>query len=319
MVHEVAVLTRPGVLPMELGLVHQIFSRARHADGSPVYRVRSCALTPGPIRTDADFGIVVEGGPEVLAEAATVMLPSSHETDEEPGVLDGGLGDALAGLDTRTRIASICTAAFALAAAGLLDRRRATTHWMSAAAFRRRFPQVMLDPDVLYVDEGRVLTAAGEASGIDLCLHLVRRDAGAAVANEVARRVVLPPFREGGQAQYIPRPAGGTELPAATGRLREWMLEHIAEPMSLDGLAARLHVSVRTLTRRFRDEVGLSPLDWLVRQRVGLARELLESTDLAVEQIAARCGFGTAAGMRQHFATVVGVSPRRYRATFRGP
>ena len=316
--HEVAVIVRPGVRAMELGLVHQILGGARSADGAPLYRVRSCALHPGPVRTDTDFAVTVEHGPEILATAGTVILLGTHDDHENPHVLDNGLGAALLGLGPGTRIASVCTAAFPLAAAGLLDGRRATTHWLSADEFRRRFPQVELDADVLYVDEGRVLTAAGEAAGIDLCLHLVRRDFGAAVANEVARRTVVPPYREGGQAQYIARPVTPEDDGSGTAALREWMLAHLDRAHSLDELAGRLHTSVRTLTRRFRAETGLSPLEWLLRQRVERTRELLETTTLPVEQIAGRCAFGSATALRQHFTAQVGVAPRAYRRTFGG-
>ncbi|GAA1394945.1 hypothetical protein GCM10009613_43880 [Pseudonocardia kongjuensis] len=317
--HEVAVLVRPGVLPMELGLVHQLLGGARSAAGDPLYRVRTCAPVPGTVRTDGDFAIVVDHGPEILAGAGTVVVLAAHAPhDEDPDVLDGGLGAALASIGPDTRIVSICTAAFALARAGLLDGRRATTHWLSAERLRSRFPQVQVEPDVLYVDEGRILTAAGEASGIDLCLHLIRRDFGAAVANEVARRTVVPPYREGGQAQYVARPVTPERTGTGTAGLREWMLDRLDRPLSLDELAARLHVSVRTLTRRFRAETGLSPLEWLLRQRVERARELLELGDLSIERIADRCGFGTATALRRHFAAQLGVPPAAYRRTFCG-
>ncbi|WP_232021672.1 MULTISPECIES: GlxA family transcriptional regulator [Pseudonocardia] len=304
---------------MELGLVHQLLGGARSAAGDPLYRVRTCALAPGPVSTDGDFGIVVGHGPEILATAGTVVVLGSHApNDEGPEVLDGGLGAALASIGPDTRIVSICTAAFALAAAGLLDGRRATTHWLSADRFRSRFPQVEVDPGVLYVDEGRILTAAGEAAGIDLCLHLIRRDFGAAVANDVARRTVVPPYREGGQAQYVARPVAPVGSGTGTAGLRAWMLERLDRPLSLDELAARLHVSVRTLTRRFREETGLSPLEWLLRQRVERARELLELGDQSIERIAVRCGFGTATALRRHFTAQLGVAPAAYRRTFCG-
>ncbi|WP_425563648.1 GlxA family transcriptional regulator [Pseudonocardia kongjuensis] len=304
---------------MELGLVHQLLGGARSAAGDPLYRVRTCAPVPGTVRTDGDFAIVVDHGPEILAGAGTVVVLAAHAPhDEDPDVLDGGLGAALASIGPDTRIVSICTAAFALARAGLLDGRRATTHWLSAERLRSRFPQVQVEPDVLYVDEGRILTAAGEASGIDLCLHLIRRDFGAAVANEVARRTVVPPYREGGQAQYVARPVTPERTGTGTAGLREWMLDRLDRPLSLDELAARLHVSVRTLTRRFRAETGLSPLEWLLRQRVERARELLELGDLSIERIADRCGFGTATALRRHFAAQLGVPPAAYRRTFCG-
>jgi len=317
--HRVAVLVRHGVMPMELGLVHQIFGAAVGDDGARLYDVLTCAVAAGPVRTDADFVVDVAHGLDVLTEADTVVVPASHELDDrEPdGRLPRELAEALGRLRPGTRIASICTGAFVLAAAGLLDGRRATTHWLSAERFRRLFPEVELDPDVLYVDEGDVLTSAGEASGIDLCLHMVRLDHGAAVANQVARRTVVPPHREGGQAQYVRRPVPAATR-SATGRARAWALERLDRPLTLRELAAQESMSVRTFTRRFRDEVGDSPLQWLSRQRLERARELLEDSDLPVEAVAARSGFGTAASLRQHLHAALGLSPRAYRATFRG-
>lgn len=315
----VAVLVRDGVMPMELGLVHQLFGSARSPSGEPLYEVVTCAVVPGVIRTDADFPIHVERGPEALDGARTVVLPASHEPDETEteGRLPSELAAALARIPDGARIASICTGAFVLAAAGLLDGRRATTHWKSCDHFRRLFPQVELEPDVLYTDDGDVLTSAGEASGIDLCLHLIRRDYGAAVANEVARTTVVPPHREGGQAQYVRRPVPEARI-STTARARAWALEHLDRPLTLRELAAQDSLSVRTFTRRFRDEVGLSPLRWLTRQRVERACQLLEETDLSIDEIAAESGFGTAASLRQHLQTELGVSPSSYRATFRG-
>ncbi len=316
--HRVAVLARDGVLPMELGLVHQIFGQARSIEGEPLYDVVTCALEPGNVRTAADFTVFVGHGLGALLEADTVVLPASHEGDETEGPLSGALLDAIAAIRPHTRIASICTGAFVLAAAGLLDNRRATTHWKSAELFRRQYPQVTLDPTVLYIDEGRVLTSAGEASGIDLCLHMVRCDHGSAIANDVARRTVVSPHRDGGQAQFIPRPVPAPQLCSTTGVARAWALEHLDGTLTLCELASKASVSVRTFTRRFRDEVGLSPADWITQQRIERARQLLEETDMTVDLVAARSGFGTAAGMRKHFASSVGVSPSAYRATFRG-
>ncbi|WP_199431936.1 GlxA family transcriptional regulator [Qaidamihabitans albus] len=317
--HRVAVLVRHGVMPMELGLAHQLFGRARSADGTPLYEVLTCALAPGEVRTDADFAIHVPHGPEALAGAGTVLIPATHEPDETEteGTLGAPLAAALARLRPGTRIASICTGAFLLAAAGLLDGRRATTHWMSADRFRTLFPLVELDPDVLYVDEGEVLTSAGEASGIDLCLHLIRRDHGAAVANEVARATVVPPHRDGGQAQFVHRPVPEPRI-SSTGAARAWALEQLHRPLSLRELAARESMSTRTFTRRFREEVGMSPGRWLTLRRIERARHLLERTDLPVDRIAADAGFGTAASLRQHLQAALGVSPSGYRATFRG-
>ncbi|MFF5992727.1 GlxA family transcriptional regulator [Prauserella flavalba] len=317
--HRVAVLVRHGVMPLELGLVHQLFGAARSARGEPLYEVVTCALEAGLVRTDADFPIHVAHGPEVLDGAGTVVLPATHEPDETE--TEGKLGDALAAALARirpgTRIASICTGAFVLAAAGLLDGRTATTHWQSAEQFRRLYPRVELNPDVLYTDSGDILTSAGEASGIDLCLHLIRRDHGAAVANDVARRTVVPPHRDGGQAQYVPRPVAEPHV-SSTGAARAWALQRLHRPLTLRELAEQESLSVRTFTRRFREEVGLSPGQWLTQQRISRARQLLEETDLPVDRVAEDSGFGTAASLRQHLHAALGVSPTAYRTTFRG-
>ncbi|WP_344594033.1 GlxA family transcriptional regulator [Actinomadura vinacea] len=314
----VAVLVRDGVLPMELGIVHQLFGEAREAPGGArLYEVVTCAPVPGRVRTDADFTVLVEHGPEVLAGAGTVIVPASHEQDERSARLPGPVAAAMAAIGPDTRVASVCTGAFVLAAAGLLEGRRATTHWRSCARFAELFPSVDLDPDVLYTDGGRVLTSAGEAAGIDLCLHMIRRDHGAAVANEVARRTVVPPHREGGQAQFVPRPVAEPGV-AWTGAARAWALEHLDRPLTLRELAGRESMSVRTFTRRFREEVGVSPGRWLVRQRVERARQLLEETDMPVDRVAVEAGFGTGASLRQHMQAALGVSPSAYRVTFRG-
>ncbi|GAA4212245.1 GlxA family transcriptional regulator [Actinocatenispora rupis] len=317
--HRVVVLARDGVLPMELGLVHQLFRRARAADGTPLYEVVTCALRPGPVATDADFPIDVRRGPDELARADTVVLPAAHGpgSTDETGRLEPGLGAALDRIRPGTRIASICTGAFVLAAAGLLDGRRATTHWQSAARFRSLFPAVDLDPDVLYEDAGDVLTSAGEAAGIDLCLHLIRTDHGAAVANEVARASVVSPHRDGGQAQYVARPVPEPAV-SSTGAARAWALDHLDRPLTLRDLAGRESMSVRTFTRRFREEVGVSPGRWLTARRIDRARHLLEETDLPVDRIAADAGFGTAASLRAHLRAELRTSPSAYRATFRG-
>lgn len=318
MTHRVAVLVRPGVLPLELGLVHQVF---RAAGGR--YDVVTCAVEPGLVPTDADFAVLVEHGPRALAEADTVVVPASHAAEDEglTAPLTGPLADALALVRPGTRIASICTGAFVLAAAGLLDGCAATTHWNSAAAFQRAFPEVRLDPGVLYTDNrtatGDVLTSAGEAAGIDLCLHLIRCDHGAAVAAEVARKIVVPPHREGGQAQFIERPVlDVTE--SSTAAVRTWVLANLDQPVDLADLARRAAMSKRTFTRRFREEVGLSPLRWLNHQRLDRARHLLETTELSVDRIAEQAGFGTGGSLRLHLQRVVGVSPSAYRATFQG-
>ncbi|MFJ7064684.1 GlxA family transcriptional regulator [Streptomyces sp. NPDC101115] len=316
--HRVAVLALPGLLPFELGIPHRIFGRAKDPEGRPLYEIVTCATAPGPVRTDADFAVHVEHGPEVLAAADTVVVPASYELGPvyEEGRLTGELAAALAYVRPGTRLVSICTGGYVLAAAGYLDGRPATTHWASADHFQRLFPKVRVDADVLFVDDGDVLTSAGVAAGIDLCLHIVRRDHGTAVANEVARRTVVPPHRDGGQAQYIARPLPDPGASTTTAA-RAWALAHLHEPIQLRDLAVREAMSVRTFTRRFREEVGVSPGQWLTRQRVERARHLLESTDLPVDQIAHDAGFGTAQSLRTHLQAAIGVTPTAYRRTFR--
>jgi transcriptional regulator GlxA family with amidase domain len=319
--HRVVVFIRHGVLPMELGLVHQLFAAARDTAGTPLYEVVTCALSPGPVRTDADFPVHVAAGPDALAEADTVMVPGTHEegTAELEGRLDTPLAEAFGRISSGTRIASICTGSFVLAAAGLLDGKPATTHWKSTESFRRLFPRVALDPDVLYTEADGVLTSAGEAAGIDLCLHMIRRDFGSAVANRAARSTVVPPHREGGQAQYIPHAVPEPDRRSSTAAARAWALQHLRQPLSLRELAEQEAMSVRTFTRRFREETGLTPVQWLTQRRLDRARQLLEETDLPVDRIAAEAGFGTGASLRQHLHAAIGVSPTAYRTTFRAP
>ncbi|MFI2348528.1 GlxA family transcriptional regulator [Streptomyces sp. NPDC019443] len=316
--HRVVVLALTGLLPFELGIPHRIFGRAKDADGHPLYEVVTCSVRPGPVRTDADFDIHVEHGPEALATADTVVVPASYELGPvyEEGRLTEELAAALAHIRPGTRMVSICTGGYVLAAAGFLDGRPATTHWSSAEHFQRLFPSVRVDADVLFIDDGDVLTSAGVAAGIDLCLHIVRRDHGTAVANEVARRTVVPPHRDGGQAQYIHRPVPEPQL-ATTTSARAWALSRLHEPIQLRDMADQESMSVRTFTRRFREEAGISPGQWLTRQRVERARHLLESTDLSVDQVARDAGFGTAQSMRQHLQAALGVPPTAYRRAFR--
>ncbi|WP_330347324.1 GlxA family transcriptional regulator [Streptomyces sp. NBC_00582] len=307
--HRVVVLALDGVYPFELGIPSRILGAA---DGR--YEVLTCTVDGRPVRTNADFTVGVEHGPEVLETADTVVVASvapERLTEELPSAVAG----ALARIRPDTRIVSICTAAFVLAAAGLLDGRRATTHWNCADRFRREYPQVELDPDVLFVDDGRVLTSAGAAAGVDICLHLVRKDHGSELANKVARRCVVPPFRDGGQAQYIEQPVPEAG-PASTAATRAWALERLDEPLTLADLATHARMSLRTFARRFHDEVGLSPGRWLIQQRVVHARHLLEASDLSVDQIAGRVGFATGASLRQHLHAAIGVSPQAYRRTF---
>ncbi|MBB2947901.1 transcriptional regulator GlxA family with amidase domain [Actinoplanes lutulentus] len=316
MAHVIGILVCDGLVPFDLGVPTQIFLTARDEDGNRLYEVIVCGA--GPVRTEAGFTVIPEFGLDSLARADTVIVPGIHSggpvTD---GTLPSPVRDVLLAASARgARIVSICTAASVLAAAGLLDGRPAATHWAWAKRIGGLYPQVDWDFDVLFVDDGNVLTSAGVGAGVDLCLHIVRTDHGADVANRVARRCVVPPWRDGGQAQFIERPvpaAGG----AGTEATRTWVLERLAEPVSLEEMAGHARMSVRTFTRRFRDETGLSPRQWLLRQRVEHARILLESTDLGVDAVARRAGLGSATALRQHLHATIGVAPSAYRRTFR--
>ncbi|MFC8799004.1 GlxA family transcriptional regulator [Promicromonospora sp. NPDC057138] len=310
-VHRVVVLAIDGAYPFDLGIPSRVFG---DVDGR--YEVLTCSVDGRPVRTNSDFSITVEHGPEALRTADTVVIPpfvTTAITREMPAALLEALGSVRPG----TRLVSICTGAFVLAAAGLLDGRPATTHWALADLFRAWYPQVALDPDVLFIDDGDVLTSAGAASGLDVCLHIIRKDHGSEVANQVARMCVAPPWRDGGQAQYIQHP-----VPEATNSgvavSREWALEHLHEPITLADLAERSRMSLRTFARRFNDEVGMSPGRWLIRQRVDRARHLLETTDQPVDEVAYQVGFAGGTSLREHLHAAIGVSPLAYRRTFRG-
>lgn len=315
--HRVAVLALDDFATLDLGIPGQVFWAAR--DPGPLYEVVTCTPGSRPVRSQAGYSVVPDHDLSVLATADTVVVTGVHSGPPlEDGTLDAEVREALWQVAGKARLISICTGAFVLAAAGLLDGRPATTHWRNAPRFRTLFPQVRLDPDVLFIDDGDVLTSAGVAAGIDLCLHVIRRDHGSEVANRTARRCVTPPFREGGQAQYIERPLPDP-VETTTAPTRAWMLEHLEEPLNLAALAAHARMSVRTFTRKFREETGLSPARWLAGQRVAHARRLLESTDLPVDAIARKAGFGSAVSLRQHLHAAVGVSPLAYRQTFRTP
>jgi transcriptional regulator GlxA family with amidase domain len=317
--HEVAVLVLPDSMAFEVGLPHKFLGGAVDASGRRLYRVRVATLDGGPVRTSAGYSVLPEHDASILATADTVVVPGVYGTSVmTDGTLPPGLATLLRQTARSARMVSICTGAFVLAAAGLLDGRPATTHWMHTDAFARLFPQVDLDPDVLFVDDGDVLTSAGNAAGIDLLLHVLRRDHGSEVANLVARRSVVAPWRDGGQSQFIERPVleAGDSGTAAT---RAWALERLSEPLSLADLAAHARMSVRTFTRRFREETGLSATRWLVQQRIALARRLLEATDTPVERVATDAGFGTTASLRAHLHAAVGVAPLTYRRTYQGP
>lgn len=317
MLHRVVVLALDQVYPFELGIPLRVFQLARTRDGEPAYEVLTCTIDGQPVRTNAEIGVTVDHAAQVLATADTIVIPPFAQPHPiyQDGTLPTQLAEALALIRPGARLVTICAAAYVLAAAGMLDGRPATTHWSFTDAFRRLFPKVKLNPEVLFVDDGDVLTSAGAAAGMDLCLHILRRDHGSQEANRVARQCVVPPWRDGGQAQYIERLVPQPSI-ATTEPTRAWALTRLDQRLSLTDLAKHASLSVRTFTRRFRDEVGVSPSQWLTQQRLDLARSLLETTDLPVDAIAHRCGFGTGTSLRQHFHTAVGVPPLTYRRTF---
>lgn len=286
------------------------------AGGEPLFEVQVCAVEPGELRSEAGFGIAVRHGLRALARADIVVVPSWRD----PRVpAPEALVRALRSAHRRgALVVGLCLGAFALADAGLLDGRRAATHWASAELFARRFPRVALEPNVLYVDEGTVVTSAGTAAGIDCCLHVVRRLCGAEAAARIARRMVVPPHRQGGQAQYIEQPVSARGEPGPLQRALDWATGHLDQPHSLDTLAARAAMSRRSFTRHFRRHTGTTVSQWLLAQRLALAQRLLETTDQPVERIAECAGFGTPLSMRQHFAAAFDTTPSAYRREFRG-
>ncbi|GAA0559422.1 AraC family transcriptional regulator [Paractinoplanes ferrugineus] len=308
--HRVVVLALDGVIPFDLATPIEVFSRVRLGDGSAPYDVRVCA--PSPSIHAGLFTIQVEHGLSRLAEADTIMVPGCTAPVVPQEVIEALRAAAARG----TRLATICAGAFVLAATGLLDGRRATTHWAGAALFAEMFPRVELDPGVLYVDDGQILTSAGAAAGLDLCLHLIRRDLGSAVAADAARLSVMPLEREGGQAQFIvpaqpPVPRGSTMEP-----LLRWLDDNAGRDLTLDEIAAHARISTRTLNRRFREHTGTTPLQWLHRARVRRAQFLLETTAQSVDRIGGTVGFGSPTAFRDRFKRIVGTSPHRYRSSF---
>lgn len=307
------------VVAFDLGMPTQIFHAAMDERERRLYQVRIC--TPGgrPVRSNAGFTVTPERGLDLLSEADIVLVAGVHYSS--PVMTDGALDEAVRealveAARGEARIMSICTGAFVLASAGLLDGLRATTHWAHADSFRRMYPHVELDPDVLFVDEGPVLTSAGVGAGVDLCLQVVRDDHGSGVANMAARRCVVPPWRPGGQSQFIVRPIPEV-ADTSIAKARSWALENLSDALDLRTLSAQARMSTRTFTRRFREETGLSPRKWITQQRVDRARHLLETTDLGIDQVARHAGFGTGAALRQQMSATLGVAPSAYRATFR--
>ncbi|MBX3607224.1 MAG: DJ-1/PfpI family protein [Piscinibacter sp.] len=308
--HRVVVLALPGSVAFDMVAPVQVLRRVPKQR----YAIEVCGVQAGPVLSAFGLQLSCERGLEALADADTVIVPGRDDATEDvaPAVLEA----LRAAHERGARIASICTGAFVLARAGLLDGLRATTHWALARTLAEQFPRVRVDADVLYVDEGRVLTSAGATAGIDLCIHLVRLDHGEHVANGVSRIIVASPHRSGGQAQFIARPLPPTRTRQLEPVLR-WATENLHRELGARELAEKAGLTTRSLARRFQDELGVSPLQWLIEQRVRKAQQLLETSDLPVERIAQDCGFGTSLTCRIHFKRTVKVSPMEYRRTFR--
>ena len=310
----VAVIVCDGVAMFELGITLEVFALKRPELGVPWYDVAVVSFDPPPLRGTGGIGITPTRSVRALATAGTIVIPSWPRLDEAP---PPAMLDAVRKAYARgARLLSICSGAFVLAAAGLLDDRPATTHWLHAPDLARRHPHIRIDPNVLYVDDGDILTSAGTAASIDLCLHLVRKDFGAEIANIVARRLVVPPHRDGGQAQYVDHPVADHPGVDWFDEALAWAEANLRDPITIEDLASRSAMSTRTFTRRFRAATGTTPHAWLTRQRVQLAQRLLETTDRSVEWIAGECGLGTAANLRLHFQRIVCTSPLKYRRTF---
>lgn len=315
MPERVVALCLDGLVAFDLTAPAQAFALAALDSGEPLYRFSTCSIGGEPVRTTSGFQVTPAAGLGALRQAETIVVPGYVNVFEPP---PQEVVAALSAAHRRgARLVSICTGAFALAHAGLLAGRRATTHWGFAEELARRFPAVRLEPGSLFVDEGEVLTSAGLSAGIDLSLHVIRSDHGVAVGERVARHMVAPPHRDGGQAQFFappeaPLPAGDRSLEPT----RRWAAERLGEPLDVPALARHAGVSPRTFARRFREETGTTPLQWLLSRRVLEARRLLEETDLPVEAVAWRSGFGTAASLREHFRRLTSTSPSAYRRSF---
>ncbi len=310
--HRVVALCLDGLVAFDLTAPAQAFALAAGPGGEPLYEFSTCSVDGAEVLTTSGFALTPQADLTALRRADTVVVPAYFRLLEPPP--EPALAALRAAAERGARMFSVCAGAFALAHAGLLDGRRAATHWAWAGELARRFPAVRVDPDALYVDEGRVLTSAGLSAGIDLSLHTIRSDFGAAVGDQVARQMVAAPHREGGQAQFVKRPP--QEDNGSLEPTRRWAAERLAEPLDVAAMARHAGVSSRTFARRFREEAGTTPLQWLLARRVLEARRLLEESDLPVEAIARRCGFGTATSLRDHFRRATATTPTAYRRAF---
>lgn len=316
MLQNVAAVLLDGVHPFELGVVCEVFGLDRSDDGLPRYDFAVVSGEGPLLGTHADFQVAASCDLDRLEDADLIAVPAGESyvvRDFPPDVLRA----LVRAVERGATVLSVCSGVFMLGAAGLLDGRRCAVHWRHTERLAARYPAARVEPDVLYVDDGGVVSSAGTAAGIDACLHLVRKEQGSAVANGIARRMVVPPHREGGQTQYVDRPLPRATSDTVTGVLA-WLERHLDREVTIEELAARAHMSPRTFARRFQQETGTTPYRWLLGQRVLLARELLEETDQTVDAVAARTGFGNAATLRHHFVRWVGTTPVAYRRAFRG-
>ena len=311
--HRVVALLYDELCTFEFGIVVELFGLPRPEFDFPWYEFSTCALERRPLKATGAVRVVADRGLGALRTADTIVLPGWRDADEVP---PAALLDAVRKAHARgTRLVALCSGAFILAAAGLLDGRRAATHWRYADRLRGRYPAIRVEPDVLYVDEGEILTSAGSAAGIDLCLHVIRTDHGAKVANQVARRLVVPPHRDGGQAQFIPEPMPAREA-GGLAALLAWAQARLDRPLSLEDLAKQGNMSVRTLARRFAQETGTTPHKWLTHQRLLAAQRRLETTNDPIDRVAEGVGFESGMTLRHHFRRTFGTSPTAYRRRF---
>ena len=311
MLKNVVLLAIPGVAPFEFGVVCEVFGIDRSDTGGPTFDFTIVTADPGPVATSLGFDMMIENGLDAAAHADLIAVPA-HKLEQ----VDERYLEVIRAAEARGAwVLSVCSGAFALAQAGILERRRATTHWMHTDRLAAMYPGTTVDPDVLFVEDRKVVTSAGTAAGIDAALHIVRKEHGAAATNVIARRMVVPPQRDGGQSQYIDSPIAECKSDSFA-IVADWMMENLAEDLTVDQLARKALMSSRTFARRFRADMGTTPAAWLNRQRIIRAQLMLEETDYSLEQIAQDTGFGTAAVMRHHFVKVLQTSPQAYRRAF---
>ena len=308
---KIVLLALPGVAPFEFGVICEVFGIDRSEMGGPSFDFTIAAAAPGPVRTSLGFDMIIEAGLETAANADLIAVPAHSFTRVDERYLE-----VIRAAEARGAwVLGVCSGAFTLAQSGILDGRRATTHWMHADRLATEYPRIMVDPDVLYVEDRGVVTSAGTAAGIDAALHIVRKELGASAANVIARRMVVPPQRDGGQAQYIQAPLR-ENCADSFAEVAEWMLQNLGEDLPIEQLARKALMSPRTFARRFRADMGTTPAAWLNRQRIIRAQQLLEQTDLSLETVAADTGFGAVAVMRHHFVRVLQTTPTAYRRAF---